>query len=59
MVPPTGCGLWLGTVSAFAIHVVVAVVAGSAIGLLPEALVATVVTLLFLVGAVLLFRVWP
>ena len=48
--------VWLGAVSAFPIHVIVAVAAGSAISLLPETLVKVVVATLFAVGAVLLFR---
>ena len=48
--------VWLGAVSAFTVHVIVAVAAGSAISLLPETLVKVVVATLFAVGAVLLFR---
>ncbi len=48
--------VWAGAVSAFAVHVVVAVAAGSALALLPEAVVQTVVAVLFSSGAVLLFR---
>lgn len=48
--------VWVGAASAFLVHVVVAVAAGSAIGLLPETAVTGVVTLLFLTGAILLFR---
>jgi len=48
--------VWVGAVSAFAIHVVVAVAAGSALSLLPDVLVQLVVAGLFLTGAVLLFR---
>ena len=48
--------VWLGTVSAFAIHVLVAVAAGSAISLLPDTPVKLVVAALFAVGAVLLLR---
>lgn len=48
--------VWVGAVSAFSIHVVVAVAAGSAIGLLPEVIVKSVVTALFAIGALLLFR---
>lgn len=48
--------VWVGAVSAFAIHVVVAVAAGSALALLPDVLVQLVVAGLFLTGAVLLFR---
>ncbi|MGE0879285.1 MAG: TMEM165/GDT1 family protein [Acidimicrobiia bacterium] len=48
--------VWFGAVSAFVLHVTVAVAAGSAIGLLPEKVVGTVVAGLFTVGAVVLFR---
>lgn len=48
--------VWVGAVAAFTVHVVVAVAAGHAIGLLPDTLVSSVVALLFAVGAVLLFR---
>lgn len=48
--------VWLGAVGAFALHVTVAVAAGSAIGLLPDALVGAVVAAMFATGAVLLFR---
>jgi putative Ca2+/H+ antiporter (TMEM165/GDT1 family) len=48
--------VWVGAVSAFTVHVVVAVAAGSLIGLLPDAAVKLVVTALFATGAVLLFR---
>jgi putative Ca2+/H+ antiporter (TMEM165/GDT1 family) len=48
--------VWLGAVGAFTIHVTVAVAAGSAIGLLPEALVGAVVAAMFATGSVLLFR---
>jgi putative Ca2+/H+ antiporter (TMEM165/GDT1 family) len=48
--------VWVGAVSAFAVHVVVAVAAGSAIGLLPEVPVQLAVATLFAVGAVLLVR---
>lgn len=48
--------VWVGAVGAFTVHVVVAVAAGSAIGLLPDELVQAVVAVLFLVGAVLLLR---
>ena len=48
--------VWLGATAAFAVHVVVAVAAGSAIGLLPDTLVSSVVAVLFTLGAVLLFR---
>jgi putative Ca2+/H+ antiporter (TMEM165/GDT1 family) len=48
--------VWVGATAAFAVHVAVAVAAGSAIGLLPDTLVKVVVAALFAVGAVLLFR---
>ena len=48
--------VWLGAVSAFTLHVLVAVAAGSAISLLPDTPVKLVVTALFAVGAVLLLR---
>lgn len=48
--------VWLGAVGAFTIHVIVAVAAGSAIGLLPDTVVKLIVATLFAVGAVLLFR---
>lgn len=48
--------VWLGAAAAFAVHVVVAVAAGSAMGLLPDRLVGAVVGVLFTVGAVLLLR---
>jgi putative Ca2+/H+ antiporter (TMEM165/GDT1 family) len=48
--------VWAGAVCAFAVHVVVAVAAGSAISLLPDEVVKVVVAALFAIGAVLLFR---
>lgn len=48
--------VWLGAVAAFTVHVAVAVAAGSAIGLLPDAVVSSVVAALFTAGAVMLFR---
>ena len=48
--------VWLGAVAAFTIHVTVAVAAGSAIGLLPDAVVGSVVAVMFATGAVVLFR---
>lgn len=48
--------VWVGVVLAFAVHVVVAVAAGSVLGLLPDQVVQGIVLVLFLVGAVLLFR---
>lgn len=48
--------VWAGATLAFAIHVTVAVAAGSAISLLPEVAVGLAVTVLFTVGAVVLFR---
>lgn len=48
--------VWLGAVGAFTIHVTVAVIAGSAIGLLPDAVVGAIVAAMFATGSVLLFR---
>ena len=48
--------VWVGAVAAFTIHVVVAVAAGSLIGLLPDTVVKLVVAALFAAGAVLLLR---
>ncbi len=48
--------VWVGAVCAFAVHVVVAVAAGSLLSLLPDVVVKLVVAALFLTGAVLLFR---
>lgn len=48
--------VWIGAVAAFTVHVTVAVAAGSAIGLLPDAVVNVVVATLFAGGAVMLFR---
>ena len=48
--------VWLGAVSAFLVHVVVAMAAGKALSLLPDTVVKVVVAILFGVGAVLLFR---
>jgi Ca2+/H+ antiporter, TMEM165/GDT1 family len=48
--------VWCGAVAAFTIHVTVAVLAGSAIGLLPDALVGGVVAAMFATGAIVLFR---
>jgi putative Ca2+/H+ antiporter (TMEM165/GDT1 family) len=48
--------VWVGAVAAFTIHVTVAVAAGSAIGLLPDAMVGAVVAAMFAIGSVVLFR---
>lgn len=48
--------VWVGVVAAFTVHVAVAVVAGSLLGLLPDTLVQFIVGALFLVGAVMLLR---
>ncbi|HEU5151788.1 MAG TPA: TMEM165/GDT1 family protein [Iamia sp.] len=48
--------VWAGATAAFTVHVVVAVAAGSAIGLLPEVVVGLGVAVLFLGGAALLVR---
>lgn len=46
--------VWMGAAAAFLIHVVIAVSAGQAFGLLPHRVVEAVVALLFLAGALLL-----
>jgi putative Ca2+/H+ antiporter (TMEM165/GDT1 family) len=46
--------VWLGASAAFAVHVVIAVVAGGLLRLLPSAVVEVVVTVLFAVGATVL-----
>jgi putative Ca2+/H+ antiporter (TMEM165/GDT1 family) len=48
--------VFAGVAAAFTVHVGLAIAAGSLLGLLPQRLVATVVGLLFLTGAVLLLR---
>ena len=48
--------VFVGVAAAFGVQVVIAVTAGSLLSLLPEALVSGVVGLLFLIGAVLLWR---
>lgn len=48
--------VWLGVVAAFAVHVTVAVALGSLLRRLPERPLDVVVALVFLVGAVLLWR---
>ncbi len=48
--------VWLGAVSAFTVHVVVAVAAGAALSLLPETAVQIGVAVMFVVGAALLLR---
>jgi putative Ca2+/H+ antiporter (TMEM165/GDT1 family) len=48
--------VWVGAAGAFTVHVVVAVAAGSLLGLLPDVVVKLAVAALFLAGAVLLFR---
>jgi putative Ca2+/H+ antiporter (TMEM165/GDT1 family) len=48
--------VWVGVVAAFTVHVVVAVAAGSLLGLLPDVAVQIIVGVLFLVGAVLLLQ---
>jgi Ca2+/H+ antiporter, TMEM165/GDT1 family len=48
--------VWLGATAAFTVHVVVAVSAGRALTLIPATVVKLVVTALFVVGAVVLFR---
>jgi putative Ca2+/H+ antiporter (TMEM165/GDT1 family) len=48
--------VFLGVGAAFGLQVVIAVTAGSLLSLLPDALVSGVVAVLFLIGAVLLWR---
>jgi len=48
--------VFAGVATAFLIHVVIAVIAGSALTLLPQRLLEAVVAVLFLVGAVLIWR---
>ena len=48
--------VFAGVAAAFVLHVALAVAAGSLLGLLPQRLLATIVGLLFLTGAVLLLR---
>lgn len=48
--------VWSGAATAFAIHVVVAVAAGSLLTLLPASAVTVAIAVLFTVGAVLLWR---
>jgi putative Ca2+/H+ antiporter (TMEM165/GDT1 family) len=46
--------VWIGAAAAFAVHVVIAVLAGGALALLPHRLVQAIVAALFLIGAALL-----
>jgi putative Ca2+/H+ antiporter (TMEM165/GDT1 family) len=48
--------VFVGVATAFGVQVAIAVTAGSLLSLLPEALVSGVVAVLFLVGAVILWR---
>ena len=48
--------VFVGVGTAFALQVAIAVTAGSLLSLLPEALVSGVVALLFLIGAIILWR---
>ena len=48
--------VFIGVGAAFGVQVAIAVTAGSLLSLLPEALVSGVVAVLFLIGAILLFR---
>ena len=48
--------VWLGAVGAFTMHVTVAVAAGGLLGLLPDAVVGSIVAVMFAVGAVVLLR---
>jgi putative Ca2+/H+ antiporter (TMEM165/GDT1 family) len=49
-------GVFVGTAAAFALHAVLAVAAGSLLGLLPHKIVQFVVAGVFLIGAVLVLR---
>ncbi len=46
--------VWLGAAAAFLVHVIIAVTAGKLLTLLPHAILQTVITLLFLAGALIL-----
>lgn len=48
--------VWLGTVSAFLVHVCIAVLAGGLLSLLPHAVVAGIAAALFAAGAVYVLR---
>ncbi|MBU7599300.1 TMEM165/GDT1 family protein [Streptomyces sp. P38-E01] len=48
--------VFVGVAAAFAVHVALAIAAGSLLGLLPQRLLATIVGVLFLTGAFLLLR---
>ena len=48
--------VFVGVGTAFAVQSLIAVIAGSLLTLLPEAVVSSVVAVLFLVGAVILWR---
>jgi putative Ca2+/H+ antiporter (TMEM165/GDT1 family) len=48
--------VFIGVAAAFALHVVIAVAAGSALSLAPHRIVEAVVAMLFLAGAVLMLR---
>jgi putative Ca2+/H+ antiporter (TMEM165/GDT1 family) len=47
--------VWMGVAAAFLVHVIIAVTAGKLLTLLPHRIVETIVALLFLAGALLLF----
>ncbi len=48
-----------GAAAAFAVHVVIAVLGGRLLSLLPHRVTAAIVTLLFIVGAIYMFRAHP
>jgi putative Ca2+/H+ antiporter (TMEM165/GDT1 family) len=48
--------VWLGATAAFAVQMAIAVAAGQVLSLLPDRLVATIVAVLFAIGAVVLLR---
>lgn len=50
-----GSYVWIGAASAFLVHVIIAVTAGQILTILPHRAVETIVAILFLAGALLLF----
>jgi putative Ca2+/H+ antiporter (TMEM165/GDT1 family) len=48
--------VWLGATAAFAVQMAIAVAAGQVLSLLPDRLVASIVSVLFAVGAIVLLR---
>ena len=54
-----GLMVWLGVGTAFLVQTVVAITAGSLVTLLPDEIIHSVAAVIFLVGAVVLFRTAP